>query len=232
MIYMTIRQDWYPRRDPRDPRDPRGASDARPAAAGAPSAAAKRPVAPGVVTRGNATDGLVTLMRLVKLMMEIRTGERNTDQSYRSRHDVLTFSRGVAARDEKYRANRKHYDAAMTSAGGSLFSGALSLGGSMVSARYGMRDRLEIGQAFGSVVSGAGQFGKPAFEFAAADLSNRGRDNDVVGEFATTLTDETRRTNDRLRQRIEAASAELRDVSRQLFGMAGQHLGKLYEAIR
>ncbi|WP_353191918.1 hypothetical protein [Pandoraea pnomenusa] len=180
----------------------------------------------------SATDGLVTLMQLVKLMMEIRAGERNTDQAYRARHDVMVFARGVAARDEKYRANKKHYDAAMTSAGGSLFSGTLSLGGSVIGARYGLRDKMEIGQMFGSVVSGVGQFGKPAFEFASADLSNRGRDNDVVGEFATTLTDETRRTNDRLRQRIDSASSELREVSRQLYGMAGQHLSKLYEAIR
>ncbi|AJC20326.2 hypothetical protein [Pandoraea pulmonicola] len=192
-----------------------------------------RPMAPiSTVRTGTATDGLVTLMLLAKLMIEIRSGERNTDQAYRTRHDVMLFARGVAARDEKYRANRKHYDAAMTQAGGSLFTGVLSLGGSVVGARYGLRDKLEIGQAIGGVVSGVGQFGKPAFEFAAADLSNRGRDNEVVGEFANSLTDETRRTNERLRQRIDTASAEMRDVSRQLYGMAGQHLAKLYEAIR
>jgi secreted effector protein SseD len=190
-----------------------------------------RSMAP-ISTTGTATDGLVTLMLLAKLMIEIRSGERNTDQAYRARHDVMLFARGVAARDEKYRANRKHYDAAMTQAGGSLFTGVLSLGGSVVGARYGLRDKLEIGQAIGGVVSGVGQFGKPAFEFAAADLSNRGRDNEVVGEFANSLTDETRRTNERLRQRIDTASAEMRDVSRQLYGMAGQHLAKLYEAIR
>lgn len=181
---------------------------------------------------GRAVDGLVTLMQLVKLMMEIRVGERNTDQSYRTRHDVMLFARGVAARNEKYQANKKHYEAAMTSAGGSLFTGVMALGGSAIGARYGMRDKMEIGQMFGGVVSGVGQFGKPAFEFAAADLSNRGRDNEVVGEFATGLTDETRKSNDRLRQRIDAASGELRDVTRQLYGLAGQHLTKLYEAIR
>lgn len=188
--------------------------------------------APGMSRVATAMDSLVMLMLLAKLMIEIRTGERNTDQAYRTRHEVMLFARGVAARDEKYRANRKHYDAAMTQAGGALFTGVLSLGGSVVGARYGLRDRIEIGQAIGGVVSGVGQFGKPAFEFAAADLSNRGRDNDVVGEFATSLTDETRRTNERLRQRIDTASAEMRDVSRQLYGMAGQHLAKLYEAIR
>ena len=76
------------------------------------------------------------------------------------------------------------------------------------------------------------QFVKSPFDVVSNEDSLAGRDNDVLGEFEMSLTDETRRTNDRLRQRIDATSADIRDVSRSMYGMIGQQVTKMYDTIR
>ena len=89
-----------------------------------------------------------------------------------------------------------------------------------------------VGTAVGETTKGVSQFVKSPFDVVSNDDSLAGRDNDVLGEFEMSLTEETRRTNDRLRQRIDATSADIREVSRAMYGMIGQQVTKMYDTIR
>ncbi|VVD82367.1 hypothetical protein PCO31111_01183 [Pandoraea communis] len=181
-------------------------------------------------------DGLQSAQTLIALFLAMRIAERNTDQSYRTRHDAMVFERGLTARSEKYKANQSHYSAGLHSAIGGIVSGTFSLVGGVGSGAAGFGGELgklrTVGTAVGETTKGFSQFVKSPFDIVSNDESLAGRDNDVLGEFEMSLTDETRRTNDRLRQRIDSSSADIRDVSRSMYGMIGQQITKMYDTIR
>ncbi|VVE14168.1 hypothetical protein [Pandoraea terrigena] len=181
-------------------------------------------------------DGLQSAQTLVALFLAMRVAERNTDQAYRTRHDAMVFERGQTARTEKYNANQSHYRAGLHSAIGGIVSGSFSLIGGVGSGAAGFGGELgklrTVGTAVGETTKGFSQFVKSPFDVVANDNSLAGRDNDVLGEFESSLTEETRRTNDRLRQRIDATSADIREVSRSMYGMIGQQVTKMYDTIR
>ncbi|MDR3399341.1 MAG: hypothetical protein P4M06_17495 [Pandoraea sp.] len=181
-------------------------------------------------------DGLQSAQALIALFLAMRVAERNTDQSYRTRHDAMVFERGATARSEKYKANQSHYNAGLMSAVGSIVSGSFAFVGGVGSGASGFGGELGklrvVGTAVGETTKGFGQFVKSPFDVVSNEKSLDGRDNDVVGEFEMSLTDETRRTNDRLRQRIDATSADIRDVFRSMYGMIGQQVTKMYDTIR
>lgn len=177
-------------------------------------------------------DGLALLRMLHKLFVEMRTQERNVDQSFRSRHDVIVFERAQTARDEKYHANGKHYSSGMWAAGGGLAAGLCSLLGGAGGAVASFKGVGEFGRIGSDVSNGVGSTIKHGIDFKANNASLAGRDNDVLGEFETSLADETRRTNERLRQRIDASSADIREKSQAMLGMWGQQVVKMYESIR
>ncbi|VVD59973.1 hypothetical protein PIN31115_00043 [Pandoraea iniqua] len=177
-------------------------------------------------------DGLALLRMLHKLFVTMRTEERNVDQSFRTRHDVIVFERAQTARQEKYSANKKHYSSGMSSAGGGLGAGLFSLVGGAGGAAAGFKGMGDIARIGSDITNGMGTTIKHGIDFKANNESFAGRDNDVLGEFETSLTDETRRTNDRLRQRIEASSADIREKSQAMLSMWGQQVVKMYESIR
>jgi len=177
-------------------------------------------------------DGLALLRMLHKLFVTMRTEERNVDQSFRTRHDVIVFERAQTARQEKYNANKKHYSSGMSSAGGGLGAGLFSLVGGAGGAAAGFKGMGDIARIGSDITNGMGTTIKHGIDFKANNESFAGRDNDVLGEFETSLTDETRRTNDRLRQRIEASSADIREKSQAMLSMWGQQVVKMYESIR
>ncbi len=181
-------------------------------------------------------DGLQSAQALIALFLAMRVAERNTDQAYRTRHDAMVFERGQTARSEKYNANNLHYRAGLYSAIGGIVSGTFSLAGGVGSGAAGFGGELGklrvVGTAVGETTKGVSQFVKSPFDVVSNDDSLAGRDNDVLGEFEMSLTEETRRTNDRLRQRIDATSADIREVSRAMYGMIGQQVTKMYDTIR
>ncbi|AKM30405.1 hypothetical protein AB870_10245 [Pandoraea faecigallinarum] len=185
---------------------------------------------------GEQVDGLRSAQMLIALFLAMRVAERNTDQAYRTRHDAMVFERGVTARTEKYNANRSHYNAGLMSAIGGIVSGSFSLVGGVGSGAAGFGGELGklrmVGTAVGETTKGVSQFVKSPFDVVSNDDSLAGRDNDVLGEFEMSLSEETRRTNERLRQRIDATSADIRDVSRSMYGMIGQQVTKMYDVIR
>ena len=181
-------------------------------------------------------DGLQSAQMLITLFLAMRVAERNTDQAYRTRHDAMVFERGLTARSEKYHANRSHYSSGLKAAIGGIVSGSFSLIGGVGAGAAGFGGELGklrvVGTAVGETTKGVSQFVKSPFDVVSNDDSLAGRDNDVLGEFEMSLTEETRRTNDRLRQRIDATSADIRDVSRSMYGMIGQQVMKMYDTIR
>ncbi|WP_374627041.1 hypothetical protein [Pandoraea sp.] len=181
-------------------------------------------------------DGLQSAQTLIALFLAMRIAERNTDQAFRTRHDANVFERGLTARSEKYHANQSHYNAGLHSAIGGIVSGTFSLIGGVGSGAAGFGGELgalrTVGTAVGETTKGFSQFVKSPFDVVSNNESLAGRDNDVLGEFEMSLTEEARRTNDRLRQRIDATSADIRDVSRSMYGMIGQQVTKMYDTIR
>lgn len=120
----------------------------------------------------------------------------------------------------------------MSSAGGGLGAGLFSLVGGAGGAVAGFKGMGDIARIGSDITNGMGTTIKHGIDFKANNESFAGRDNDVLGEFETSLTDETRRTNDRLRQRIEASSADIREKSQAMLSMWGQQVVKMYESIR
>ncbi|VVE20695.1 hypothetical protein PEP31012_03132 [Pandoraea eparura] len=191
----------------------------------------------GVLSRvREQVDGLQSAQALIALFLAMRVAERNTDQAYRTRHDAMVFERGQTARTEKYNANNSHYRAGLYSAIGGIVSGSFSLFGGIGAGAAGLGGELGklrmVGTAVGETTKGVSQFVKSPFDVVSNDDSLAGRDKDVLGEFEMSLTEETRRTNDRLRQRIDATSADIREVSRAMYGMIGQQVTKMYDTIR
>ncbi|WP_242558892.1 MULTISPECIES: hypothetical protein [Pandoraea] len=181
-------------------------------------------------------DGMQSAQMLIALFLSMRVAERNTDQAYRTRHDSMVFERGLTARAEKFNANRSHYNSGLMSAIGGIVSGSFSLVGGVGSGAAGFGGELGklrvVGTAVGETTKGVSQFVKSPFDVVSNDDALAGRDNDVLGEFEISLSEETRRTNERLRQRIDATSADIRDVSRSMYGMIGQQVTKMYDTIR
>lgn len=181
-------------------------------------------------------DGLQSAQMLIALFLAMRLSERNTDQAYRTRHDAMVFERGLTARSEKYNANQLHYSSGLKAAIGGMVAGSFSLIGGVGAGAAGFGGELGklriVGTAVGESTKGVSQFVKSPFDVVSNDDALAGRDNDVLGEFEMSLSEETRRTNDRLLRRIETTSADIRDVSRSMYGMIGQQVTKMYDTIR